>query len=818
MAEGSNYVIAIILDAKDKNLKKGLQSAGHEVDDFTEKAEASGSRIQHAFTGAAIAMTFGKAIPFMKQSIKLFNQATSAASGLQSAIRASGEDWDVAHAFLKSYTEDGLVPLTQASAALKNMLAGGYGLEESMDIMRTMKDYAAYGRQGQLSMGDAIERTTQGLKAQLSSLSDNAGWTKNLKIAYDEYAASIGKSVGKLTEIEKRTAISVAIAKDGVAVLGDAAKASDELMGKLAQQEARVRKLGEAVGESLAPPLEGILDTVGPLTDGITAFAEAAPEATAALLGGAGLVAAAGALVAVLSLIGLTGAIVVGVVAGVVAIGAAVAHLVSMKRKAVERAEKFIEANRKEATNLRDLAGEYETLQKKETRTKEEEERLLELKKELIKKVPALTGLTEDQAEAYGDLAEKAEAYADQLERMNEVQITQMVVRRQALLGELQELEKLREQKTAEIAGGAPRHYPRQLFGPKEELEAYNEKYDALNAKLEELTATLVRLGAIELQGPPLPELPEMPEPGGDDDGAIKKQTEDVYGLLDAMRELTGWAMEQEGIPASLLMPPETLPEAVQWYQDYMEWIEGLRDEAAERDEERDAEALEKKREALEAYYRTAKGMLDRLAKEWDNLSDVGVRMASATRDAFGAALGTIIAGTEDTTAKLQQIWDSFLNWLWMELGRIIARLIMAAILKAFIAPASVAGDYSGPKLTEWVSPQRGGTILRPTRGFDYVPALLDGGETVLDVDLTRRVERFVSNWEAARAPVAAAGQMVPEYIDDIAMAAPGGGAANFYIYAVDAKSLRDMIRNGPLGKELAQAALLNQMPGPAVG
>lgn len=88
----------------------------------------------------------------------------------------------------------------------------------------------------------------------------------------------------------------------------------------------------------------------------------------------------------------------------------------------------------------------------------------------------------------------------------------------------------------------------------------------------------------------------------------------------------------------------------------------------------------------------------------------------------------------------------------------------------------------------------------------------------MLDVDLTRRVERLVNDWEARRTPIAAAGQMVPEYLEEMAMAAAGGGTAIFNIYAVDAKSLRDMIRNGPLGKELAQATLLNQMPGPVTG
>ena len=793
MADSSNYVIAIILDAKDKNLKKVLESAGHEVEDFTEKAEASGSRIQHAFTGAAIAMAFGKAIPFMKQSIALFNQATSAASGLQSAIRASGEDWDTAHAFLKSYTEDGLVPLTQASAALKNMLAGGYGLEESMGIMRTMKDYAAYGRQGQLSMGDAIERTTQGLKAQLSSLTDNAGWTKNLAIAYKEHATSLGKTVGKLTEVEKRTAIYVAVMEDGVAVLGDAAKASDELTGKLARQEARVRTLGEAVGESLAPGYEDLLDTLGPVTDGITAFTKANPEATATLLGGAGLVAGLAALLAVLVLIGVTGGIIVGAVAGIVAISAGLVKLHMDQKRAAETAQEFVAAKRTEAAGLRDLARDYEDLSSKGKRSTEEETRLRDVTDELIEKVPVLSGYTRDQAEAYGDLAAAANDAADAAEREVDAEIARAMAHWQATKKRLERVERMFQEQfptAADKAGAAAVRAAARI--------------DITRARVEELHAAVVALSSS-----PIPEgywdsMTPPPEDGkggggGRDAGEVEAEIARVEDLIAAYELLIEFKAEGMGIPVSFLTPPETFEEAVQQYIDYMNWIEELRDEAAERDEERDAEALERKTAALEAYYRTAKGKLDRLAKEWDDLSDVGVRMARATSDALGVALGTILSGTADTAEKLQEIWASFINWLWMELGRIIARLIMTAVIKAFISGGALNFSEVPLETVTQASMQSGGKILRPTRGFDYVPALLDGGETVLDVDLTRRVERFVGDWEAGHSPTPA-----------LAMAEGGDfadlpGETHLHFHSADYPSFRRAIR-GRWGREIELA------------
>ena len=73
-------------------------------------------------------------------------------------------------------------------------------------MMLRFKDSAAFGRQGALSMGEAIEGATQGIKNQNSIMVDNVGVTKNLSIMRDEYAKSIGKKTSDLTDAEKAEA------------------------------------------------------------------------------------------------------------------------------------------------------------------------------------------------------------------------------------------------------------------------------------------------------------------------------------------------------------------------------------------------------------------------------------------------------------------------------------------------------------------------------------------------------------------------------------------------------------------------------------
>ena len=818
MAEGSNYVIAILLDAKDKNLKKALQDAGQHVDDFTDKAEDSGSRIQKAFVGAGIAMAFGEAIPFMKQSIGLYNEMRASLVGLQSVVRYTNQDWATAQAALHDYTADGLVPMTNATVSLKNLLLRGFGLEQAVKIMERFKDFAAFGKQGSLTMGQAIQGASEGLKNMNPILVDNVGLTKNMSIMYKDYAKTLGTSAAKLTDAQRLQAEYQGIMQEGEAVVGNAAKLQGELGGKMAATEARTRRLKEAVGGALAPAYGTLLDQASPAVDAITASAEAAPEATTVLLGGSGLVAAVAALSAAFALIGTGGAIVVGAAAGILGIATAATALRAKLDPSADSIEKTARRADDLSSRVRELRVEYGELEGKPDKSEVEHRRLKKVMEELARLVPEAVKAFSDEGEVLELNISRLDEYVRAMEVVRDMEIEKY---EEKVTEAQRERERVQDKLSSKLAAydamlqhgitttreftGTVVEGGEELYSMSEEMVSSELSIDGLRRQIRGLAADLreaekeekrTKKTLAELRG----ELGGETGGAGGEDGtatgsAAEADTEKVYGLLDAMKELTGWAMEQEGIPASLLMRPKTLEEAVQWYKDYMAWIEGLRDDAAERDEERDAEALETKRAALEAYYRTAKGKLDRLTKEWDDLSDVGVRMAHATSDALGAALGTILSGTADTAEKLQQIWDSFINWLWMELGRIIARLIMTAILKAFIAPVPGDANFIGPLP---LGRQRGGEIPGPTRGYDYIPTLLDGGETVLSVDLTRRVERMVNDWEAWRSPTRAVA-MAEGYEAGV----PVVTEEHYHFHSVDFSSFDRALRGGQLGEAL---------------
>ena len=123
--------------------------------------------------------------------------------GLQSIVEGTGNSFAKAQAFIEAYTKDGLVPAADAATALKNLLSRGYTQTQAEDVMRRLKDSAAFGRQATLSLGDAVRSATEGLKNENSILVDNAGVTKNVSVMWKEYAETLGKSVNELTTAEK---------------------------------------------------------------------------------------------------------------------------------------------------------------------------------------------------------------------------------------------------------------------------------------------------------------------------------------------------------------------------------------------------------------------------------------------------------------------------------------------------------------------------------------------------------------------------------------------------------------------------------------
>lgn len=201
--------------------------------------------------------------------IGLKSVASGTGAGFQPAVKAADELTD---AFFNS---------AAAATSLKNLLSRGYTMEQAINTIKRLKDAAAFGRQGSLSLAEAVQSATEGLKNENSILVDNAGVTKNVSVMHKEYAAAIGTTVDKLTQAQKVEAEYQGILRETQHQVGDLVKASDTLSGKQAEAAQSGLLLSQAFGQSMTPAVSALTGAYGELLQGLTGIVKEAPAVVA---------------------------------------------------------------------------------------------------------------------------------------------------------------------------------------------------------------------------------------------------------------------------------------------------------------------------------------------------------------------------------------------------------------------------------------------------------------------------------------------------------------------------------------------------------
>lgn len=240
MAEKLIYDILKGRNTLDPALKKSVK----ESSSLSKSLKGVGKTalgLKSAILGGAVALGLKAAV---NEAVDLEN----ALIGLTSVARNTGQDVGFITESAKELAKDGLIPLRDVSDSLKNLLAKGFNGEEAIRIFKSLRDAAAFNRQGQLELGEAVRGASEGLKNDLSIKVDNAGITKNLSNIQKEYAASINKTIGQLTEAEKRQALLVGIQKEAGVFQGDYNKLLNTFSGASSRAGTATRFLLAEIG------------------------------------------------------------------------------------------------------------------------------------------------------------------------------------------------------------------------------------------------------------------------------------------------------------------------------------------------------------------------------------------------------------------------------------------------------------------------------------------------------------------------------------------------------------------------------------------
>ena len=237
-------------------------------------------------------------IQFGKKASSAARELSDAMVGLKSIMDSMGRSFSSAQSFIEEYTEDGLVPAANAVAAYKNLAMRGYDDSQIRKVMTALKDASAYGRAANLSMGDAVQSATEGLKNENSILVDNAGVTKNVAKMWEDYAKSIGTTAANLTQEQKIQAEVNGILEETKHQTGDAAKVAGTLSGQLQQTSFRLNELMVAVGNIINPILQAFLPAFNAAISVLTRFANTVAAVVGLVFGGAESAGSAGQVAA----------------------------------------------------------------------------------------------------------------------------------------------------------------------------------------------------------------------------------------------------------------------------------------------------------------------------------------------------------------------------------------------------------------------------------------------------------------------------------------------------------------------------------------
>lgn len=239
--------LQIIISAKDKATEI-VNSVGNSLNSFKSRS------IEISKTVAAATAVIGTAsIALGTKAVQASIAYENALMGLSTVSRAFGVDQDKAKNAALELAKDGLMPVSEAAAGLKNLLASHFSLDESVKLMNALKDSAAFNRQGFLDFGQAVVGATEGIKNGNSMLVDNAGITKNLSVILTEAGKSQNDLMNATTDASVRQVLYNGILKEASTFQGDSARSAQTAGGAFSQLNTSVNNLLVAMGDQLKP-------------------------------------------------------------------------------------------------------------------------------------------------------------------------------------------------------------------------------------------------------------------------------------------------------------------------------------------------------------------------------------------------------------------------------------------------------------------------------------------------------------------------------------------------------------------------------------
>jgi hypothetical protein len=274
-------VVSIVFTVNGAQGQQTLTQIQAQITGLGQTAQQSGSQVDGAlaFFKSALIIEFfrrgaSEALAFGKAAVAAFNEARNAALGLETVAKGAGVDPQAALAAVQNLdlVKNGLLTVAEASTALKNNLRTGFSLEQSIDLIKKFGDAAAFNKQSAISFGDAVVRTSEGIRQNLSTLADAGGITTNLSVILGRAGLTFDDLTDKVNGQANATKFYNELLKETAVFSGDADKKSKEFAGQIDALNSKEKILMQTIGEIItsSPELQKGFQAVGDTLEYLT--------------------------------------------------------------------------------------------------------------------------------------------------------------------------------------------------------------------------------------------------------------------------------------------------------------------------------------------------------------------------------------------------------------------------------------------------------------------------------------------------------------------------------------------------------------------
>lgn len=203
--------------------------------------------------GAVAGITY-----FVKQSIPTVQEYGLAIGGLESILVKLGYQASEATGALRRLSEDGLIQPTTAATGLRNLLMGGLGLPEAIELMEAFADIGAYADSSTLSLDEKVRNLSMSFVTGYSQMAKNAGMAITWGEAMEIGATKTGKNADELNKAEQALAKYTGALIYAKGFQGDSDRLASSFTGTMMKLNNAMYMLKVTVGALVIPALDAL--------------------------------------------------------------------------------------------------------------------------------------------------------------------------------------------------------------------------------------------------------------------------------------------------------------------------------------------------------------------------------------------------------------------------------------------------------------------------------------------------------------------------------------------------------------------------------